>query len=384
MCLSGGGAHGARACVETAAVATQDLRGDRMSFEISGTAIQRVVSPIRIDFSTGNEYRVNYPLNLGALATQTGTLTADDQSGNGGISVGETIDHDNTNMPLFDAIPDLTDATVLGVGYMGGFVSDLAVRYPVILVRSGASQYLIYPEGAPDLLTRITGTVNTTLHFYANAQYFPGGGVPCFAGGTPIKTLRGEMPVERLRVGDLVLSFDDGYRPIRWIGSRRLSPGDLAMSPQLRPVRIRAGALGAGLPEVDLIVSPQHRVLVRAAVARRMFGEAEVLVAAKHLLALDGIEVAADLAGVTYWHILFDAHQLVFSSGAVTESLFTGPEALKSVGPAAREEIFTLFPELASGGTPVPVRLLVPGRLARRFAERVSRNRKVLVDASVG
>jgi len=355
-----------------------------MSFEISGTAIQRVTSPIRIDFSTGNEYQVNYPLNLGSLVTQTGTLTADDQNGNGSISAGETIDHDNTNIPLFDTIPDLTNATVLGVGSMGGFVSGLAVRYPVILVQSGGGQYLIFPEGTPDLLTQITGTVNTTLSFYSNAQYCPGGGIPCFAGGTRIKTPRGEVEVERLRVGDIVLTFDEGYRPIRWIGSRRLSSGDLAMSPHLRPVRIRAGALAAMMPEVDLLVSPQHRVLVRATVAARMFGEAEVLVAAKHLLALDGIEIAEDLAEVTYWHLLFDTHQLVFSDGAVTESLFTGPEALKTVGAAARAEIFTLFPELAAGAGTIPVRPLVPGRLARRFAERILRNRKALVSLPRG
>lgn len=350
-----------------------------MSFDMSGTAIQRVSGLIQIDFSIGNEYQVNYPLNLGSLITQTGTLTADDQNGNGGISAGETIDHDNTDILFVDTIPDLSNATVLGVGYMGGIVSGLVVRYPVILVASGSSQYLIYPEGPPDLLTQVTGTLNTTLHFYANAQYYPGGGVPCFAGGTRIRTRRGEIAVEALRVGDSVLTVDDGYQPIRWIGSRHLSSGDLAMSPQLRPIRIRPGALGAGVPEVDLVVSPQHRVLVQAAVAERMFGEAEVLVAAKHLLALDGVEVAGAMAGVTYWHILFDGHQLVFSAGAVTESLYTGSEALKSVSTAARDEIFALFPQLAAGVRPSPARPLVPGRQAARLAERISLNGKALV-----
>ncbi|MFC5738247.1 Hint domain-containing protein [Sinirhodobacter huangdaonensis] len=350
-----------------------------MSFDMSGTAIQRVSGLIQIDFSIGNEYQVNYPLNLGSLMTQTGTLTADDQNGNGGISAGETIDHNNTDILFFDTIPDLSNATVLGVGYMGGIVSGLVVRYPVILVASGSSQYLIYPEGPPDLLTQVTGTLNTTLHFYANAQYYPGGGVPCFAGGTRIRTRRGEIAVEALRVGDSVLTVDDGYQPIRWIGSRHLSSGDLAMSPQLRPIRIRSGALGAGVPEVDLVVSPQHRVLVQAAVAERMLGEAEVLVAAKHLLALDGVEVAGAMAGITYWHILFDGHQLVFSAGAVTESLYTGSEALKSVSTAARDEIFALFPQLLAGVRPSPARPLVPGRLAARLAERISLNGKALV-----
>ncbi|MDT9702188.1 Hint domain-containing protein, partial [Streptomyces sp. P17] len=89
----------------------------------------------------------------------------------------------------------------------------------------------------------------------------------------------------------------------------------LAANPHLRPVRIRAGALGAGVPARDLVVSPQHRVLLRSGIARRMFGASEVLVAAKQLLALDGVELASDLDSVTYVHFLFDRHQIVQSEG---------------------------------------------------------------------
>nr|AIA91314.1 CAZy families GT4 protein [uncultured Gluconobacter sp.] len=98
--------------------------------------------------------------------------------------------------------------------------------------------------------------------------------------------------IEDLRVGDLVLTKDDGPQPLRWISSRHVSAEMLAAHPNMRPIRIRAGALGEGLPLRDLIVSPQHRMLVRSKVAERMFGEEEVLVAAKHLLELDGVDVA--------------------------------------------------------------------------------------------
>lgn len=188
----------------------------------------------------------------------------------------------------------------------------------------------------------------------------------CFAAGTMIATPDGEVAVEDLATGDLVTTVDDGAQPIRWIGRAEV---DLADAPNMRPVRIRAGALGEGVPAADLVVSPQHRVLVRSKIAQRMFGTDEVLVAAKQLLALDGIELADDMDRVTYHHFLFDRHQVVISNGAQTESRFTGSEALKSVGPAAREEILALFPDLADMQA-APARTLVPGRKGRRLADR--------------
>ena len=90
--------------------------------------------------------------------------------------------------------------------------------------------------------------------------------------------------------------------------------------------------------------------------------------------------MAQDLDEVTYVHFLFDTHQIVLANGAETESLFTGAEALKSVGPAALEEVFTIFPELrAPEHPPVPARELVSGRQGRKLAMRHLQNRKPLV-----
>lgn len=203
--------------------------------------------------------------------------------------------------------------------------------------------------------------------------------VVCFGADALIETDRGPVPAGRLAVGDLVRTRDAGLQPIRWIGSSRLDAAQLAANPRLRPIRIRAGALGDGLPSTDLVVSPQHRVLVRSRIAQKMFGTAEVLVAAKQLCQLDGIDIAEDLDSVTYVHFLFDDHQIVFSNGAETESLFTGDVALNSVGPAALEEILTLFPQLRSGVAPVPARVLASGRMGRKMATRHLQNRRALV-----
>lgn len=206
--------------------------------------------------------------------------------------------------------------------------------------------------------------------------------IVCFAGGTLIATDSGVVAVENLREGDLILTRDNGLQPIRWIGSRKLSAAELQATPALRPIRIRAGALGKNTPESDLTVSPQHRVLVRSKIAQRMFSTDEVLVAAKHLQELNGIEIAEDVTKVEYFHILFDRHEVIFSNGAETESLHTGPQALKTLSPAAREEIFALFPDLQNE-TPdagrAPARPLITGRLGRQLALRHNRNGRDLV-----
>ncbi len=197
----------------------------------------------------------------------------------------------------------------------------------------------------------------------------------CFVRGTMIRTETGDVAVERLQRGDMVLTSDNGAKPILWIGSRVLDAARLKASPKLYPIRIKAGALGGGCPEADLYVSPQHRVLVRAKVAERMFGRAEVLVAAKQLLLIDGIDYVTDFDEVEYFHILFDQHEIVCSNGAETESLYTGPQALKSVTPEQREEILELLPELADlDYTAKSARQILSGRQGRRLSYRLHKN----------
>ncbi len=172
-----------------------------------------------------------------------------------------------------------------------------------------------------------------------------GGVVPCFTPGTLIATPRGERRVEDLDVGDLVITRDNGMQEIRWVGSRDMSPAELENHPHLRPVMIRRGALGGGLPERDMMVSPQHRVLIVSEKAELLFEEREVLVSAKHLVGMDGVEWA-DVHLATYIHIMFDQHEVILSDGAWTESFQPGDMSLIGVGAEQRSEILELFPEL--------------------------------------
>ena len=131
------------------------------------------------------------------------------------------------------------------------------------------------------------------------------------------------------------------------MGRRDLSWADLAKAPHLKPVLVRAGALGNGLPERDMLVSPNHRLLVANDRTQLYFDEHEVLVAAKHLVAGKGVH-SVDSAGASYIHFMCDRHEVVLSNGAWTESFQPGDYTLKGMGNAQRSEIFDLFPELST------------------------------------
>lgn len=161
--------------------------------------------------------------------------------------------------------------------------------------------------------------------------------IPCFVAGTMILTPDGERAVETLQAGDLVVTKDDGAQPVRWIGQRQVEArGALA------PIEIRQGTFG---PHRRLLVSPQHRVLVRDSLAELLFGEAEVLVAAKDLVNDRSVRVCEG-GMVDYVHILFDRHQLVSSAGLTTESFLPGPQSTQMFEQEILEEITAIFPEI--------------------------------------
>jgi hypothetical protein len=203
----------------------------------------------------------------------------------------------------------------------------------------------------------------------------------CFVQGTLILTANGEVPVEDLRVGDLIKTLDRGLQPIRWVDSSYLSVQDLSENENLRPIRISIAAVSAVGGTGELIVSPQHRLLIASKVAERMFGNTEVLVAAKQLLEIEGVDVADDFDDVSYFHLLLDHHEIVYANGVPSESLYLGQEAQKSLSPAGQKEIVALFPELLLlTFMPKSCRPIIRGKRARKLAGRLSQNSKPLVD----
>ncbi|NDW54128.1 Hint domain-containing protein [Aliiroseovarius sp. PrR006] len=212
-------------------------------------------------------------------------------------------------------------------------------------------------------------------HFEADVS-----AIVCFAKGTRIATPTGPQRIETLSEGNKVLTADGDSCTIRWIGRREVSMFEMLHAPKLRPVRIRAGALGNHLPECDLLVSRQHRILIRSKIAERMFGTKEVLIPAIKLVGCTGIEVEDQPRALEYFHILLDDHEILLANGAPAESLFTGPEALKSLSPEALDEIETLFPAVLERiATQGPAALVPSNTKIKRMIERHIKNDKELI-----
>ncbi|MEM1079664.1 MAG: Hint domain-containing protein [Pseudomonadota bacterium] len=197
------------------------------------------------------------------------------------------------------------------------------------------------PVGTPlKVVSASEGPGKSAQHHETYAQ------PPCFTAGTLIETPEGHVPVETLREGDAVLTRDAGVQIIRWAGAAHIDSARLAGNARFRPVLIRAGAFAPGLPARDMQVSRQHRVLMEDWRADLLFGSTEVLAAAVHLVNDDTVQHVYDLSPVTYYHFMFDAHQIVRADGIWAESLRPGPAVVSTLGRAAQEELFEIFPEL--------------------------------------
>lgn len=161
---------------------------------------------------------------------------------------------------------------------------------------------------------------------------------PCFTPGSLVRTKNGLFPIQELGEGDLVWTKDNGLQPIGWASAKRLDVDWFKANPDLRPIMIKAGALGAGRPNRDCMVSPGHLVLVGAK------GE-EVFVPARQLTNRDGVYQVAP-CNTAYVHLLFESHQVIEVDGFWSESFQPSFRSLSGLGQERRSEIFRIFPQL--------------------------------------
>lgn len=176
--------------------------------------------------------------------------------------------------------------------------------------------------------------------------------VVCFVGGTLIETPHGVVPVERIRPGDMVLTLDNGPQQVKWVGRRSISLEDVRNHAEFAPVRIMKNAFGPGLPNEDLLVSPQHRIRVSSPRTNLLFGLEECLAPAIGLVNGRTIRRHAPTRAFQYVHILFEAHEVIWSNALLTESFLPAEGAIGALDDQARHEVFGLFPALRKSHFP--------------------------------
>lgn len=249
------------------------------------------------------------------------------------------------------AQPEAAEADPGPLFNQGFVVTDGYESYPVNLVDQGggAEPLLMFQDGLPPA-ERDLWVVHATLEVAeTNRLTDQPTGVICFTPGTRIRTAAGDVAIEDIREGMRVQTKDNGMQEVLWTGAKRVSGARLYAMPELRPVRLRRGALGIDRPDADLLVSPSHRMLVKGARARDLFGQDEVLVAARDLI--DDRMVVRDrtVTEVTYIHLLLDHHEVVMANGLETESFLPEGEALDAVETMQRERLIAAMPSLALG-----------------------------------
>ena len=240
--------------------------------------------------------------------------------------------------------PD-TDAPLFEYGFE---VTDGYRSYSLTLIEvgSGHAPLLMALDGVPpadtDLWVVRTQMEAAEVHRVTERPT----GMICFTPGTRIRTDVGDIAIEDIREGDRIQTKDNGCQDVLWRGQKRLSGARLYAMPELRPIRLRRGALGVDRPDEDLIVSPAHRMLVKGAKARALFNTDEVLVAARDLI--DDARVVRDhnLTEVTYVHLMLPRHEVVFANGLETESFHPAGAAFESLADEQRDRLSALMPGL--------------------------------------
>ena len=263
-------------------------------------------------------------------------LISDSDTGDNTLSNGDYIRVDGVNHTVREvAAYTGSSVTIGGVTYSNVTMSVLLFddgTYGVRLMDSSIPAGTNYANVTAVRLGSFNGTEYGAVTVANVDQAFI-----CFAEGCHIETEAGPLPIEALRVGMRLLTRDHGLQPLRWIGQRRVQ----GMG-RMAPIEIAVAALGN---TAALRLSPNHRVLIDDWRAELYFGTEEVLVAVKHLV--NGRTIRRKpCPEVTYFHLLFDQHEVILSDGLWTESFHPCSGSLSMAGAETRAEILTLFPEL--------------------------------------
>jgi uncharacterized repeat protein (TIGR01451 family) len=226
-----------------------------------------------------------------------------------------------TGEQVTDLFPsDFTNVSWTSVATGGSSVAQASgtgnIQTAVDLASGGSATFIAIGE----ISRSATGTLSNTASVTAplnETDSDPGNDsatdidtiVPCYCPGTLIRTVRGHKRVERLRIGDKVMTASGALRPIKWIGRRSYAGRFIRGDKRVLPVCICAGALDDKVPKRDLWVSPHHALYLDG-----------VLIEAKDLVNGVSIVQADRVDKVEYFHIELDSHDVIIAEGALAES----------------------------------------------------------------
>lgn len=263
------------------------------------------------------------------------------------------------NQFLVDPI-NTTDASGNPVTIPAGVVLEVEWTLTATPVGGGDPIDLLFVAAGPSEnagdLTMVVSTATLTPGLTYNIAFKNDGGgteygeLVCFVRGTLIRTPNGDVPVEQLKVGDHVTTYDDGAQAITWTASR------LVLFPQGddRPVWVEKDSMAKGQPNRTTGFSPRHCLYRKDPQYQVMFGHEAMLVAAKDCVDYKGISQDDAKKPVEYFHFMVENHALVYANGMLAESFYPGPVARQSLDPMARDRLIALHPELSDPDAPAP------------------------------
>ena len=296
---------------------------------------------------TGEAVRVDGPADILPLGEAAGEA---DIRKRAAMSVRRLLKAVEVNTTRLDLV-ELDSADLAGNGFEQSFtVTDGRDTWTVTLIDGAtpAARLCMFVGEIPPR-TADLWIVNHTVDLKSRDQNDdPAGGVICFTPGTMIRTQDGAIRVEDIHEGTKIQTKDNGCQEVLWTGSRRVTGARLYAMPHLCPIRLRAGSLDNDVPDAGLLVSPDHRIMVKGARARALFNTDEVLVTAKDLVNDQGIYVDRSMREVSYIHMLLPSHEVVFANGVESESFHPASAGLDHLADHDRARLFAQVPDIES------------------------------------
>ncbi len=267
----------------------QGTQTDTINVTVS-TTLQTIPSNVPSITVTGQGYAVT-----GISGSIAGKTITGETGSSGAVSISNNVAlYDNAIFPVAGS----------GVNYAGYSGSQNGLDDAGLLFKVGNTIYNLFEQNGTFKLLTVSGRTNptTTLSLLSTDA-------PCFCAGTSIATPGGQRLVEELEAGDTVLTPSGEVKSVRWMG-RRVVNMKFADPARALPVRIKAGALGKGLPMQDLLVSPDHAMFLDG-----------ILVQAGAMVNGSSIVREGNMPGqFTYYHIETADHSLILAEGAPSET----------------------------------------------------------------